>query len=159
MPITGKSVTRLSALCPLEHSFQPSRVCFAASHMETRVVALLKRTDRVGNPNALRVRPGRKARRKVSLGTDNFTDKKPQRKAKRKVDSECIDEEEELHQVRTISAALQCAVGVCGTLAPVNSCAHHRDVGCVFKCMFHGSVHIQVFVKAFGELSIQKQAD
>jgi hypothetical protein len=72
--------------------------------METRVVALLKRTDRIGNPDAPRVRPGRKARKTSSLGTGNASDKKPQRKVKRKLEHEAIDEDEALHQVRVTLA-------------------------------------------------------
>jgi hypothetical protein len=130
-----KPMSRLKRFGWLGGINRDTAVVFAASHMETRVVALLKRTDRVGNPNAPRVRPGRKARRTASIGTGSVADKKPQRKAKRKVDRECIDEEEELHQVCTM-IVLSCAVALCGPVAPASSCALLRCVWVRMQTMF-----------------------
>lgn len=68
--------------------------------METRVVALLKRIDRVRNPDTAHSRPPRKSVRTKPSGASG-SDKKPSRsKRKREASAEEPDEEEQLHMVR-----------------------------------------------------------
>jgi hypothetical protein len=67
---------------------------YAASHMETRVLALLKRIERSRNPNAIQVRPGRKSK-KGNAATSTLD-----RKQKRGVKRRRSKADNELHKVR-----------------------------------------------------------
>ena len=79
--------------------------------METRVVALLKRIDRVRNPDTAHSRPARKVARPRASGAD----KKPSRsgaKRKREASAEEPDEDEQLHVVRPCAACGHGCLGV-----------------------------------------------
>lgn len=68
----------------------------AGSHLETRVIALLKKIERSRNPNAIQIRPGRKSKKGGTMPTP--PEKKPRRAASNK--RRRTKSDPELHKVR-----------------------------------------------------------
>ena len=95
------------------------------SHLETRVIALLKKIERSRNPNAIQIRPGRKSKKGGALPAPT-PEKKPRRAASNK--RRRTKSDPELHKARTN-----------GTLTPDVQCQYSLARKCYSIGLRHRS--------------------